>query len=264
MLQLQEVSKSLGSFKLQKLDLTLPDGYIMGLIGPNGSGKTTLIHLILGLYSPDSGTITFDSKSYPDSERSIKEELGTVLQENLFLSYLEQFHLNPNCYHNRLSKGEQLKFQFAFALSHQPKLLILDEPTANFDPDFRNDFLKLIKSYVADGTKSIILATHLTNDLERIADYITYLSNGTPIASCDIETLKDRYRLVTGETYKIRLLPRECIVHIEQNPYGSRALVHHRKRFRYDSSLDVSTPSLEDIMFFITKKENGRSSHGQY
>lgn len=289
MLQLQEVSKALGSFRLQKLDLTLPDGYIMGLIGPNGSGKTTLLHLILGLYSPDSGTVTFDSKNYPESERSIKEELGAVLQENLFfdtmtlfenaghfgkfyknydqklfLSYLERFHLKPDCYHNRLSKGEQLKFQFAFALSHKPKLLILDEPTANFDPDFRDDFLRLIKSYVADGTKSVILATHLTDDLDRIADYITYLSHGVPIACCDIETLKERYRLVTGESYKIRLLPKDCIIHMEENRYASRALIRHKRRFRYDSALDVSIPTLEEIMFFITKKENNRSLYRQY
>lgn len=289
MLELREISKSLGSFQLKTLDLTLPDGYIMGLIGPNGSGKTTLLHLILGLYSPDSGTLTFDSKSYADSESAIREELGAVLQENLFsdamtllenaghygkfyrnykkellLSCLRRFHLNPNCYHNRLSKGEQLKFQFAFALSHQPKLLVLDEPTANFDPDFRDDFLKLIKSYVADGTKSVILATHLTEDLDRIADYITYLSYGTPIVSSDIETLKERYRLVTGETYKIRLLPKECILHIEESPYGSRALISHKRRFQYDSALDVAIPTLEDIMFFITKKENSRSSHRQY
>ena len=278
MLCLSNVSKSLGTFQLEDISLELPKGYIMGLIGPNGSGKTTLLHLILGLYQPDRGDIRFEEYSYRDNEALIHEKLGVVLQEKLFFdtmtllenarhfgkfyshyeepllcSYLKRFALRPEQYHNRLSKGEQLKFQFAFALSHHPDLLLLDEPTANFDPAFRDDFLHILKDYIADGQNSVILATHLTEDLDRIADYITYLNKGTTIAACDIETFKNRYRLLQGETYKIKLLPRESIIYLEENTYGTKALVNHKKRYRYDSSLTVSVPTLEEIMYFVTK-----------
>lgn len=278
MLCLSNVSKSLGTFQLEDISLELPKGYIMGLIGPNGSGKTTLLHLILGLYQPDRGDIRLEEYSYRDNEALIHEKLGVVLQEKLFFDtmtllenarhygkfyshydepllcrYLERFALRPEQYHNRLSKGEQLKFQFAFALSHHPDLLLLDEPTANFDHEFRDDFLHILKDYIADGQNSVILATHLTEDLDRIADYITYLNKGTAIAACDIETFKNRYRLLQGETYKIKLLPRESIIYMEENAYGTKALITHKKRYHYDSSLAVSVPTLEEIMYFVTK-----------
>ena len=278
MLQISNLSKSLGKFTLKDISLELPDGYIMGLIGPNGSGKTTLLHLILGLYHPNTGTVLIDGLDYENHEQAIKERLGCVLQESLFndsmsllenaehygkyykqydreilREYLERFKLEPSKLHNKLSKGEELKFQFAFALSHQPKLLILDEPTANFDPEFREEFLSILKDYIADGTKSIILATHLTEDLDQFADYIAYLNHGNLVMYADIETMRDSYRLVSGEAYKIKLIAKDKIIHMEEGSYTSKALVKHKKRTQYDASLDISIPSLAEIMYFTSK-----------
>ena len=277
--EVSNVTKHLGSFCLEEMTMELPKGYIMGLIGPNGSGKTTLIHLLLGLYKPANGTVVIEGKTYDASEKSIREEVGTVLQERLFeeyrtlqenadycgkyyknydakllAEYLERFELDANRKYKGLSKGEELKFQFAFALSHKPKLLILDEPTGNFDPEFREEFFSALKAFIADGEHSVILATHLTEDLDRIADYITYLENGKMLFSLDIEEMKERYRIISGDAYKLKLLPPESVIHMEQGEYGSKALVRHRRRFSY-GSLQVNYPTIEELMYYITKRK---------
>ena len=279
MLQVANVSKKLGTFQLQNMNIDLPAGYIMGLIGPNGSGKTTLLHLLMGLYKADEGKITILGKQYEHDEHAIHEEIGVVLQERLFedyrtlqenadyygkyyaayeqeqmKNYLEAFELNPNRKYKGLSKGEELKFQFAFALAHKPKLLLLDEPTGNFDPEFREEFLKELKNFIADGEHSIILATHLTEDLDQLADYIVYLEKGDQLLAMDIETLHDTFRMVAGDAYKIRTLPQESVIHIEDGVYGAKALVRHRRRFTY-TGLTVTKPTIEELMYFITKRK---------
>ena len=187
LLKVKDVCKRLGNFKLKNISLELPEGFILGLIGPNGAGKTSLIHLILGLYQPDEGEILIEDENFKEHEIDIREKLGTVLLEDLFesgytlkengalygnyyknyseetlLRYLDRFHLDPTSKFKQLSKGEKLKFQFAFALSHDAKLLILDEPTGNFDPTFRTEFFEVLKEFIADGQRSVILSTHLT------------------------------------------------------------------------------------------------------
>lgn len=279
LLELKEVSKHLGNFHLNNISLELPEGYVMGLIGPNGAGKTTLLHLILGLYRPENGEILIDGMNYAESEREIHERIGTVLMETLFDegvtlqengdyygsyykdydakvlgNYLERFSLEPKRKYRALSKGEELKFQLAFALAHAPKLLVLDEPAGSFDPEFRVEFFKVLKEFIADGTKSVIISTHLTEDLDRMADYITYLEKGKCLLSTDIESLRESYRLVTGETYKIKLIPSENIIHVEEGEYGTRALVRHRKRYVYDKELTVVVPTIEELMYFMTKR----------
>lgn len=280
LVEIKEVSKRLGKFKLEQITMSLPKGYIMGLIGPNGAGKTSLLHLILGLYQPDEGQVLVDGKSYEDNEEVIHEMIGTVLQEELFENgltlcqnaemygkyyrnyssqvleqYLKRFELDGMVKYKSLSKGQRLKFQFAFALAHDAKLLILDEPTGNFDPEFREEFFAVLKEFINDGERSVILSTHLTEDLDRIADYILYLEKGETLYCGDIETLHDRYRLVTGELYKIKLLRREDMIHLEEGTYGYRVLVRHRQRYIYDESLTVSVPTIEELMYFMTKRE---------
>ena len=274
-----EMTKYLGGFYLEEMAFTLPKGYIMGLIGPNGSGKTTLIHLLLGLYQPTKGAVAIEGKSHLTEEKMIREEIGTVLQERLFedyrtlqenadyygkyyknydakllRDYLKRFELEPERKYKGMSKGEELKFQFAFALAHKPKLLILDEPTGNFDMEFREEFLTILKEFIADGEHSVILATHLTEDLDRIADYITYLENGKMLFSLDIEEMKERYRMVSGDAYKLKLLPEESVIHMEAGEYGSKALIRHRRRYTYEG-LQVNYPTIEELMYYITKRK---------
>lgn len=282
LLELKGISKRLGKFNLSDISMELPEGYILGLIGPNGAGKTTLIHIILGLYNTNSGEVLVDGMSYEDRETDIRNLIGTVLLDELFdgsstlrengasygrfyekfsletlEAYMKRFDLDGDRRFRKLSKGEKLKFQLAFALSYEPKLLILDEPTANFDPKFRKDFFEVLKEYIAEGTRSVILSTHLTEDLDKMADYILYIEDGRTIFSGDIEKLRDSYRLLTGEKYKINLLPKDRVIHREEGNYGTRALVSHRPRYTYDSELTVTIPTLEELMYFTTKREKG-------
>lgn len=278
MLEARNVTKRLGTFQLKDISFTLPDGYIMGLIGRNGAGKTTLLRILLGLYKTDVGEVLLDDRVYSEQEKSIKEDMGCVLQEQLFLegmslldnanlygkyyksydsallkSHLERFGLQENMTYGKISKGQELKFQFAFALSHHPKYLILDEPTGNFDPKFREEFYRILIDFVANGAHSVILATHLTEELDRIADYVTYLDKGSQIYATDMESLRGMYRIVGGEAYKIRLLPKEAIVYMEENEHGARALIRHAKRIHYDKELLVEQITLEELMYFLTK-----------
>lgn len=278
LIEFKEVSKQLGKFKLKDITFELPKGYIMGLIGPNGAGKTSLIHLLLGLYQPNAGEVRIDGKSYEDSEQEIREMLGTVLLEDLFdgaltlyqngddygkyyknydagllKEYLNRFELDGNRRFKGLSKGEKLKFQFAFALSHDARLLVLDEPTGNFDSTFRQEFFKILKEFIADGERSVILSTHLTEDLDRIADYICYLDKGNLMFAGDIEKLHEKYRLVTGEEYKIKLLRKEHVIYVEKGRYKTTALVEYHRRFPYDKELTITIPTIEELMYFMTK-----------
>lgn len=282
LLEIKGVSKRLGNFQLKDISLSLPAGYIMGLVGPNGAGKTSLIHLILGLYEPNEGEIRIDGRGYAECEQEIREDLGYVLLEDLFddgmtlrengdkygafyknynaekmEQYLARFALEGNRKYKKLSKGEMLKFQFAFALSHDAKLLILDEPTGNFDPEFRQEFFKVLKEFIADGERSVVISTHLTEDLDRLADYICYLEKGQTLFAGDIEDLHDTYCLVTGEEYKIKLLRKEDIIHMEKGEYVTRALVKYRPGKLYDA-LTVTTPTIEELMYFMTKRGKKR------
>lgn len=282
MLSIHKLKKSFGKFSINNINMELPPGYIMGLIGPNGSGKTTLLKCLLSLYQPDEGRICIDGKYYPGQEKQIKDEIGFVFQEDLFMGdlslkgngafygkyysnyreevlmdYLEKFNLQPEKKLKKFSKGEKLKFQFAFALSHQPKLLLLDEPTGSFDPEFRQEFFHIVTDYVKDGDKSVILSTHITEDLEQIADYVALLYKGKLKFSLDRSRLEDMYRLVSGEDYKINLIDSAKVIGKEKGQFRTKALVKHSAYSVYDREVDVEVPSLEDIMYFLCRKKEG-------
>ena len=176
-------------------------------------------------------------------------------ETDIFLQYCKRLQLEEAKKYKQLSKGEKLKFQFAFALAHQPKLLILDEPTANFDPEFRKEFLSILTEFVSDGEKSVLLATHITEDLDRIADYVTFLHKGEVKFSMDRKTLEQSYRLVSGEDYKINLINKERIIFKEKGKYGSKALVMHRRFSNYSDGVQVEIPGIEDIMYYMLKGE---------
>lgn len=282
-LEVNNLNKKLDEFKLTNISLALPPGYIMGLIGPNGAGKTTLINSILGLYHADSGQIRIGGMTYEENESAIRQMTGVVLVDELFeggwslernavsygvyykefnlqtlRGYIKRFGLEEKKKFGSLSKGEKLKFQLAFALSHNSKLLVMDEPAGNFDPEFRKEFFKVLKEYIADGDRSVIIATHITDDLDRMADYIVYIDSGDSIFAGDVEELRQRYRILTGEKYKINLLDKSAVIYAESGECGTRALVKHGKRTIYDESLAVTVPTIEELMYFITKGKGGR------
>lgn len=277
MLKLENVSKRIGGFELKNISAKLPDGYIMGMIGENGAGKTTLIHIISGLYSIDSGDMEFDGMRYPKQEELIKQDIGMVIHGDVFdmhetllqngrrygrfynhydekalLEYMLRFKLDRKKKYGHLSKGEKLKFSMAFALAHKPKYLLLDEPTANFDVDFRKEFLKLLREYTGNGKNSVVLSTHITSDIDIIADYLLFLKDGKQMLYGDIETIRNHYRMVAGEAYKIKLL-KDRVLHMENGKFGCKALVRNSKK-PFDSMLKIWEPTIEELMYYMAKE----------
>ena len=280
MLKLENVSKYIGSFCLKDITLELPEGYILGLIGENGAGKTTLLSLLAGLYTKDAGSIRMDHMEYEEAEAAVKQEIGAVFHGDLFdvgdtlrcnarrygqfYRHYESglmdrcmtaFRLDAGKKYGQLSKGEKLKFAFAFALSHKPKLLLLDEPAANFDRDFREMFRDILRKYTENGETSVILSTHITSDIDRMADYLLYLEKGRQVLYGDIESIRGSFRMAAGEEYKIRLL-KDRVVHLEKGEFGAKALVRNSGK-PYDFLLKVWEPSIEELMYHMAKSENG-------
>ena len=275
MIDCNNVSKRFTSFSLKNITFNLPAGYICGLIGENGSGKTTLINILSGLYSYD-GEVRISGRDYCNNEYDIKQDIGVVVHgdifeakeslisnanyfgrfykkysKNLLENYLERFNLNDKKKYKELSKGEKLKFALAFALAHEPRLLLLDEPGANFDIEFRKEFNSLLREFIIDGTRSVILSTHIISDVETFADYILFLKNGEQILFGDVETIREKYRMVSGEKYKIKLL-KDRIIYLEEGRISCNALVKHDKQ-GYDKELKVWEPGIDELMYYIGK-----------
>lgn len=217
-LEFNNVSLEWPDFKIEDVTFTLDKGYIMGLVGYNGSGKTTLFRLMANLY-PYKGEILIDGFDCNKQEARVKditafisEDQNFFFEENAiingeiygpyysnwdndtFIKYLNRFEVPRGTKLRNLSRGAFLKFQLAFAIAHHPILYAMDEPTAGFDPVFRYDFLRVIQDIVAEENASILLSTHNTSELDKIADYITMLDNGKVVFSKDVETLSDEYR----------------------------------------------------------------------
>lgn len=277
MLELDQVSKRLGSFQLRNITIQIPTGYLCGLAGENGAGKTSLLHMLLGLYRPDSGTVRIDGKIYEENEKEIRQQTGIVLAEDLlhpafsllqngryygsfyngyeeacFVEKLKQYHLDPREKFGHLSKGQKLKCQFAFALACHPAYLFLDEPVANFDPEFKKQFFADLCAFIGDGERTAVLSTHETEDLDRLADYLIFMKEGEAVIASDMEKFRDSYRIVSGESYKIRLLRQDAIVKLEEREFGARALVRHSRLLSYDKSLLVACPTIADFMYFMS------------
>ena len=275
MIDCNNVSKRFTSFSLKNITFNLPAGYICGLIGENGSGKTTLINILSGLYSYD-GEVRISGRDYCNHEYDIKQDIGVVVHgdifeakeslisnanyfgrfykkysKNLLENYLERFNLNDKKKYKELSKGEKLKFALAFALAHEPRLLLLDEPGANFDIEFRKEFNSLLREFIIDGTRSVILSTHIISDVETFADYILFLKNGEQLLFGDVETIREKYRMVSGEKYKIKLL-KDRIIYLEEGRISCNALVKHDKQ-GYDKELKVWEPGIDELMYYIGK-----------
>lgn len=202
--EIRNLNKKMSTkFEISDMNFDLKAGFVTGLVGANGSGKTTLIRLLMGNYVKDSGEVTYFGQRFEDFETEIKKKIGYVpdvplyfddfnLKYNaqmiapfydnfdfeLYNKYLADFELNEDHKFKELSKGNKMKFALAMVLSHKPEILILDEPVANVDPIFRHKFVNLIYDFISDGKKSVLFSTHITSDLDKVADYIIFIDNG--------------------------------------------------------------------------------------
>ena len=252
-------------------------GYIFGLIGRNGSGKTSLIRTILNLYHKDSGAINVNGCPMDSMEHEAKDQIGFVLDEfifeeklsvsangryfgstyskydhSFFLQFCERFNLDPKQKTGRLSKGQKTRFQLAFALSHQAKLFIMDEPAAGLDPLFRRELTGYMQELVEDGTRSVLFSTHLTADLDQIGDYIALLDEGRFCFCMDKESLRERFVLLEGTEQQIRSLHSPKILAAVHEQYGSTALAEYPEPSMTEG-LAVSCPTLAELLFYLRK-----------
>lgn len=276
MVKVENLSKKRGEFKLENISFELKEGYIMGLIGPNGSGKTTLIKLILGLLKADEGEIKIFDKNIFEDEIYVKDNIGFVFDnfnfyqhlnikdykrilkisysrfdEKLFDSYIDGFGVKNKSYIGNLSKGEAIKVMVAGALSHDAKLIVLDEPTAGLDPLVRKDILKLLQEVIEDGNRSVIISTHITSDLDGIADYITFINKGKLIFTEDMEWIRERFRLFRGTNEELKNSNLNFIS-IKKSKYYEEGLFINNKGIDLEN---ISIPTLEDIIYHYIKGE---------
>lgn len=269
------------SFCLNNISFSVPKGYIMGFIGPNGSGKSTTIKLIMNLLKKHEGEIKIFGKDNVKFEKEIKEKIGFVYDENYyyenftmkeikkiiapfykywdeetFQNYLERFDLkNTNKKIKTLSKGMKIKFSLAIALSHNADLIIMDEPTSGLDPVFRREILDILLELMQNENKSVFFSTHITTDLEKIADYITYINKGNIVFSKSKEEILDNYAIVKGDKNILNKELKEKFIGIKENAFGFEALTDNVNQIQntFGDSILIDKASLDDIMVFTSK-----------
>lgn len=286
-IELRNLTKTYPQFTVDNISLDVKQGYITGLIGPNGVGKSTLIKMMLGIIRPDSGSIKILGSDMPKQEVDIKQRIGIVSDdcfyyehltirdtkkmiapfykkwnEKKFNSYLEQFELSPKKKIEQLSKGMKVKFSLAVALSHEAELLIMDEPTSGLDPVFRREMLDLLADMMQDERNSIIFSTHITTDLDRIADYIAFINRGKLVFNEAKDEVLERYAIVKGDSELLDSDIRNKFVGIRETAVGFEGLVDNRQEAEqlFGNYAVFDTPSLEDIMYFTAKggRKGGR------
>lgn len=273
-LEVSDLRKRLDKFSLEGIKLTLEPGYIMGLVGPNGAGKTTLLLTILGLYKMSAGTIRICGYDLREQPRLAKSQLGFALEDNpfpesfsatelaalygrsypdwdmsIFMRYGRRFGLELKKPLKRLSKGNQMLFQLTFALSHNARLLVFDEPASGLDPVFRRELTEIMSDIISDGERSILYSTHLTEELEQLADYVTFLQNGKQIFSLSKEEVRNRYLLVRGSREQIGSLEPGILIGRRIGESQSEALVR-QDIVPIPAGLHKLAPKIEDIMYY--------------
>ena len=280
-IEVQGLRKSYGDFSLRDINLTVPGGAIMGLIGENGAGKTTTIKCILNLIRRDGGTITLLGHDNQREERAAKLEVGVVLDEcffhdslrprdlkrilgpvypawdnGLYEDYLKKFRLPEDKYMKEFSRGMKMKLSLAAALAHRPKLLILDEATAGLDPVVRDEILDEFLGFICDEDHAILISSHITSDLEKAADYITYIHQGQVVLSEAKDDILDHYGRVGCSAADLGAIDPGDLLRVRKGSFGCEALVADRGAFRRKyPRLAVDKVKLEDIMLFVGKGE---------
>lgn len=273
------VKKYDNKFTLGSIDLEIPSGVIVGLIGENGAGKTTLIKSILNILKIDEGNIKIFNKDFNKEENTIKEDIGVVLDnmffpeiltpkdinivmkdiykkwdEELFKKYLNDFGLNSNKQIKTMSKGMRKKLEIATSLSHHPKLLILDEPTSGLDPVVRNEVLDIFLDFIQDEEHTILLSTHITSDLEHIADKIIFINKGKILLDKNRDDLLDNYGILKCDIDSFDIISKEDIIVYKKNKYNYEILVDNISKIKKKyKNFIVDKITLEELMVLMIK-----------
>lgn len=275
-IEIKNLSKSYKGFTLDNLNLTLPNGCIMGLIGENGAGKTTTIKLILDMINRDNGSITIMGKDNKDNLQLTKEDIGVVLDEvgisecltakhvgkimkhtfknwddKTFSKYLRKLSVPDNKKFKEFSKGMKMKLGIAVALSHNAKLLILDEATSGLDPLIRDEVMDILNEFTRDENHAVLISSHIVSDLEKICDYIAFLHKGKLLLCEEKDRLKEQYGIIRCTSNDICNISPSAIIGKKETPYGVEAII---KRDKAPTNIQISMIDIEQLFIFMAKE----------
>lgn len=275
-LEIRNLTKCYGDFTLDHLTLTLPSGCIMGLVGENGAGKSTTIKLILDMICRDSGSVTILGRDNQKQIGLVKEDVGVVLDEmgvpgclnalqvgrimagtfrnwddGTYQSYLKRMDIPTNKQFKDFSRGMKMKLGIAVAMSHDPKLLILDEATNGLDPVARDEVVDMFCDFTRDEDHSILVSSHIVSDLEKLCDYIAFLHKGKLLLCEEKDALREEYGIIHCTSEQLREIETSAIKGKKDSPYGVEAIV---RRDAVPVGTLVSPVSIEELFVFMVKE----------
>ena len=275
-LEIKNLSKSFSGFKLDNLNLTLPSGCIMGLIGENGAGKSTAIKLILDMLHKDSGTIKILGRDNQDNINLTKEEIGVVMDEvgipeclnakqvgkimsytfrnwndEEYENYLKKLSIPADKPFKEFSRGMKMKLGIAIAMSHDSKLLLLDEATSGLDPVVRDEVVEMLSEFTRDENHSILISSHIVSDLEKLCDYVAFLHKGKLLLCEEKDRLLGEYGIIHCTAEQLSELDSKAVKHKKETPYGVEAIV---LRDNVSNDIKISPISIEELFIFMVKE----------
>ena len=281
-LEVDSVTKTFKDFSLKDVTFSLKRGYIMGFIGPNGSGKSTTIRCIMDLMHIDNGRIKMFGLDFHKNMKKLKQHIGFVYDQDVFYDeltvekneriissfyeqwdeeafnrYINDFGVPLNKPVKSLSKGTKMKFALAIALSHHAELIIMDEPTSGLDPVFRKELLDILLDIIQDENKAIFFSTHITTDLEQVADYITFILDGKILFSKETEALMEDFVIVKGGKNSKEIVRGCHPLMIKESSLGFEAFMKKEdaNKIKPGSNLKLERPTLEEIMYYLVKSQ---------
>jgi ABC-2 type transport system ATP-binding protein len=284
-LEINKLRKEYTEFVLDDIDWKVPKGYVMGLIGPNGAGKTTTIKLIMNLIESDGGRVKVFGLDNIQNEKQIKNKIGYVGEEQYFYdhksaawtgefvshfydkwdreryqSLLEKFQIPPKKRIKKFSKGMKVKLSLAIALSHNPELIMLDEPTSGLDPIIRREVIDFLKTFTQDNDKTVILSSHITDDISRIADYITYMINGRIVMTESKDALLSNWKKIHFMPESLDKSVIDRLESVESHMFGSSSLTKNYPAIQdalapglASGDIKVESVGLDDILIALVK-----------
>lgn len=281
-LEIKKLRKIFTDFTLRDISFSLPRGYIMGFIGPNGAGKTVTMKLIMNLIRREQGQIKIFGLDNIEQELEVKQRIGFVYDENhfydeltvdemkkiispfyrewdekLFAHYAKRFNLPRKKKIKELSKGNKMKFALTIALSHNADLILMDEPTSGLDPVMRAEFLEILREIIQDENKGILFSSHITTDLDKIADYITMINDGNIIFSTPKDELLEQYALVKGGKSVLNQELKQNLIGLKESGFGFEGLTTEKEKVfeLLQGQGVIERPTLEEIMVYLVKEE---------
>ncbi|OQB20349.1 MAG: Daunorubicin/doxorubicin resistance ATP-binding protein DrrA [Firmicutes bacterium ADurb.Bin182] len=279
-MEIRGLEKHYTDFSLCNVDLSLAEGMVTGFIGVNGAGKTTTIKSALGLIIPDAGEIRFFGNSC--SDHNVKNRIGVILDiqnfyemltlkemknivaksfkkwdERAYQGFISRFELPERKKIKELSKGMRMKFAIALALSHNADLLIMDEPTSGLDPLVRAELLDILREYMRTEGRTVFFSTHITSDLDKIADYLILIDNGRIIMQGEKDALIDSHGVVKGHAGSLNDEIKKLLVGFRVNAFGFSGLTHNKAKIHalLPDAL-IEKPSIEDLMLYYVRRDH--------